>query len=350
MTFKEKATGIIGIRIKHNDDKSYTLDQEAWLDVALTRFERDSVTTKPPKTPISGEGILANPPEGKEGAAIKTAQYLSLVSTLAWALHTHPETTYTVNRLQRFANSAKEHHWKAGIRCLDYLRGVKNRGITYGRPKFKVSSSPALDSHSLICFVDADLPDVVETGQTLKQAITVGYCRPTTGVVIMYAGAAIHCSANTQPTAVSSTAEAEATALHSGAKYLKVYINLLSEMHINITAATTMVGSAKLNDVEIPLQKSAVILGDNKASLLEFANVGRGSKQKHMRLKLAVNQQDVDRGIYIPYHVGTKEQLADINTKSKIVGGNAQFEYTRGAIRGESRWTLNLVTIAPHKE
>ena len=69
-----------------------------------------------------------------------------------------------------------------------------------------------------------------------------------------------------------------------------------------------------------------------------------------MRLKLAVNQQDVDRGIYIPYHVGTKEQLADINTKSKIVGGNAQFEYTRGAIRGESRWTLNLVTIAPHKE
>ena len=213
-TFKEKATGIIGIRIKHNDDKSYTIDQEAWLDVALTRFERDSVTTKPPKTPISGEGILANPPEGKEGAAIKTAQYLSLVSTLAWALHTHPETTYTVNRLQRFANSAKEHHWKAGIRCLDYLRGVKNRGITYGRPKFKVSSSPALDSHSLICFVDADLPDVVETGQTLKQAITVGYCRPTTGVVIMYAGAAIHCSANTQPTAVSSTAEAEATSPH----------------------------------------------------------------------------------------------------------------------------------------
>ena len=349
-TFKENATGIIGIRIKRNDDESYTLDQEAWLDVALTRFERDLVKTKPPKTPISGEGISTDPPDGSEGEPIPTAKYLSLVSTLAWAQHTHPEITYTVNRLQRFANSAKQHHWDASIRCLDYLRGVKHRGITFGRPAFKVSSRPELNSHSLICFVDADLPDVVETGQTIEQAISVGYCRPTTGTVIMYAGAAIHCSANTQPTVVSSTAEAEATALHSGAKYLKVYINLLSEMHINITTAVTMVGNEELCGAEIPLQKSAIILGDNKASLLEFANVGRGSKQKHMRLKLAVNQQDVDSGLYIPYHVGTKEQLADINTKSRIVGGSAQFEYTRDAIRGDGKWTLNLVSIAPHKE
>ena len=82
---------------------------------------------------------------------------------------------------------------------------------------------------------------------------------------------------------------------------------------------------------------------------MEFANVGRGSKQKHMRLKLAVNQHDVDNDEYIPYHVGTKEQLADINTKSKIVGGDSQFHYTRDALCGDGKWTLNLVTIAPHK-
>ena len=63
-----------------------------------------------------------------------------------------------------------------------------------------------------------------------------------------------------------------------------------------------------------------------------------------------MNQQDVDSGLYIPYHVGTKEQLADINTKSRIVGGSAQFEYTRDAIRGDGKWTLKLVSIAPHKE
>ena len=358
-TFKETATGIIGIRITRDlKDLSYKLDQEAWLEVALRRFDKETATGRQPKTPISSMGITTNAPGGGPGITVSSAKYLSLVSTLAWAQHTHPEISFTVNRLQRFASCPKQHHWDAAEYCLDYLRGVKGKGITYGRPQFQVSTSPSIYSHDLVCFVDADLPDVVELGQTIEQAVKVGYCRPTTGTVIMLAGAALHSSASTQPTPVSSTAEAEATALHSAAKYVKVYKNLLFEMLAQVTlpankerfrSATTMVGNSALDDAAIPLQKTVKILGDNKASLLEFANVGRGSKQKHMRLKLAVNQHDVDNDEYIPYHVGTKEQLADINTKSKIVGGDIQFHYTRDALCGDGKWTLNLVTIAPHK-
>ena len=55
-TFKEKATGIIGIRIKRNDDESYTRSRSL-ARCGTNPFERDLVKTKPPKTPISGEGI-----------------------------------------------------------------------------------------------------------------------------------------------------------------------------------------------------------------------------------------------------------------------------------------------------
>ena len=66
----------------------------------------------------------------------------------------------------------------------------------------------------------------------------------------MFAGAALHCSARTQPTPVASTAEAEATALHSGSKALQVYKHL-HDAHIIHPHSLLHLGVVPLRDVTI---------------------------------------------------------------------------------------------------
>ena len=345
-TFQEEAPGIVGMRFSHNQDGSVTMDQEAFIDVALRRFNREDTKTKP--VPIRPEGIHAEAPADKETLPTDKKHYLSLVSTIAYAQHTHPEITYTCNRLQRFMHDPKAHHTTAAYQCLDYLHGVKNKGITYGKQRNTMSQAQGIHSDNLVCYVDADLPDAVARNQTLMQAIRAEYTRPTTGVVVTLAGAAIHCSSNTQPTVVASTAEAEATALHQGAKFLTIYKNLLEELKYRQPTSPPIVGDDRFNVQDIPLVANvATILGDNRSALLEFSNVGRGSRLKHMRLKLASNQQAVKNGEYIPFHVKTAEQLADICTKAFVTGGESQFHKLRDALRGDIKWTLDLSQIVP---
>ena len=76
----------------------------------------------------------------------------------------------------------KAHHTTAAYQCLDYLHGVKNKGITYGKQRNTMSQAQGIHSDNLVCYVDADLPDAVARNQTLMQAIRAEYTRPTTGV------------------------------------------------------------------------------------------------------------------------------------------------------------------------
>ena len=347
-TFQENAPGIVGMRITRNDNGSITLDQEAYVEMMLTRFGRETGTRR--MMPIRSAGINEysdNPQDENTMSPVNPKDYLSIVSSLAYAQHTHPEIVYTVNRLQRFAHEPKAHHMAAAYHAVDYLRGVKSKGITYGNPGYIASAKEQVHSHDLVCFVDADLPDIVERHQTLKEAIIHEYTRPTTGIVVMFAGAALHSSSHKQPTVVASTAEAEATALHQGAKYLQIYKNLLHEMMVTQPDTLTIVGHKDLQHCDIPPVPRALLLGDNKASLLEVGNVGRGSRLKHMRLKLGRNQQDVENKVYIPYHVGTKQQLADGNTKGSVTGGVPQFIQLRDSLRGDRQWKLDLEVICP---
>ena len=121
-TFKEVAPGIVGIRISRTKGGGYKMDQEAYIDVALARFNR---TNKPTRyAPSRPQGITAEPLDGTEPIPVPTRQYLSLVSTIAYATHTNPEIVYTCNRLQRYSHAPMQHHYDAGIHCLDYLHGV----------------------------------------------------------------------------------------------------------------------------------------------------------------------------------------------------------------------------------
>ena len=132
-----------------------------------------------------------------------------------------------------------------------------------------------------------------------------------------------------------------------------MFKNLLAEMKCTMQARYSIIGDKRLNDADIPLvvdksrPQKVPILGDNKSSLLEFANIGRGSRLKHMRLKLAANQQAVERGDYAPYHVGTKQQLADILTKCATAGGYEQFRTVRQSLRGTRVWKLDLEPVRP---
>jgi len=93
------------------------------------------------------------------------------------------------------------------------------------------------------------------------------------------------------------------------------------------------------------------VIGDNMASLQELGGVGHGSRLKHLRLKAIYNAALAQQGHMIPFHLPTKQLVADIFTKCTLSGGEDDFKVQRGIITGTNKgWTLHdlrpIMTVA----
>ena len=77
--------------------------------------------------------------------------YHEVVGTLQWlAICTRADIAHAAQALARFNTNPGEEHWKQANRCLRYLKGTIDHGITYTR-----QSDPTL-AHSMYGFCDAD--------------------------------------------------------------------------------------------------------------------------------------------------------------------------------------------------
>ncbi len=205
----------------------------------------------------------------------------------------------------RFNNDPKLCHERAIKRICKYLLGTMDKGLMY-RPDL---------TKGLECYVDADFAGGWSSGdQTNPESVL-----SRTGFVIMYAGCPIFWSSKLQTEIALSTTEAEYIALSSAMREVLPFLTMMREIH----------------DV-FPLKERKPnfycrVWEDNRSCIKVAESPKFTPRTKHIALKYHHFRQYVSDGTIKINPIDTREQIADIFTKSL---DEKQFAYLRKKLCG----------------
>jgi len=203
--------------------------------------------------------------------------YQECVGALLYlSLATRPDITFQVAQASKFNSCYSEIHWKALKRILRYLKGTQDLGIIYR------TSGDNLD---LKGFCDADYASDALTRKS------------TTGYVVTINGSPTSWCSRLQQSVAQSTTEAEYVAIAECSKDIIWYQQLFAELNIKNEKPTT-------------------IFSDNQGAILLTKNSIFHKRTKHIDIRFHfIRELQNDGRIKVKY-VPTKEQPADMLTKS----------------------------------
>ncbi|SCV67082.1 BQ2448_5728 [Microbotryum intermedium] len=242
------------------------------MDV-LAQFHFDTTTcgTTIPMTP--GLSLTAIPGQGTEQIR---SWYLQAIGLLLYvSLGTHPDITFAVTYLARFANNPGHWHWIAVKHILQYLRATYHNELLYAQGPTQITG--------VVGYLDANWGACVDTSVS------------TMGHVFYIAGSAVSCKV--QHCVANSTTDAKYLGLSHAGKEGVYLSQLLGELHISPVAP-------------------AHIFTDNKAATAVARNPVHISGTRHIRLCEHFVCNMVNRGDISLLHVGTADMVADIFTKA----------------------------------
>ncbi|KAH7281863.1 hypothetical protein KP509_36G066700 [Ceratopteris richardii] len=245
------------------------VSQERYLLNLLKKFNMENC--REASTPLEVNHKLSR----YDGAEFKDMRkYQSLVGSLIYATLTRPDLSYAVGVLSQFMHCPKDPHWIAGQRVLRYIKGTLKEGLYY----------PFTSDIRLRAYSDSDW-----AGSQDDRRSTHGY--------MIYIGDKLvsWCSKKQHTVALSST-KAEYKGLVEAAKEVIWMQTLFKSLGI---------------DQGIP-----IIHGDNMSSLYLAANPVFHARTKHIEIQYHFLREKVmEKEIEVVY-TSTKDQIADIMTKS----------------------------------
>lgn len=225
--------------------------------------------------------------------------YPSVVGMLLYLSgNSRPDITYAVNSAARFTHDPKESHAKAVKRIIRYLKGTRNKGLTFKPQKgFQVD-----------CFVDADFCGL--WGSEDPQDASAAKSR--TGYIILVAGCPLHWVSKLQTEVSVSTMMAEYVALSQSMR------DMLPLKRLVKTVAKVITGDDKVKVVT----KSNVWEDNNGA--LTVATMPKITPQskffavKYHFFREHVKTEENPQGEVDIQKIETHNQLADIMTKGLV--------------------------------
>ncbi|PNY03100.1 retrovirus-related Pol polyprotein from transposon TNT 1-94 [Trifolium pratense] len=227
---------------------------------------------KPCSTPMQPQLQLHK----SSGQAIsEPTSYRRLIGRLLYLTHSRPEIAYAVSKLSQFLDKPTNEHMLAGLHVLRYVKNSPGQGLFFD------SKSPL----TLKGFSDSDWGACPDTR------------RSTTGFCFFLGNSLISWKSKKQNVVSRSSSEAEYRAL----------------------AQTTCEGQwlkFLLQDLHISHPTPIVIYCDNKSALHIAANPVFHERTKHIEMDCHVVREKVQSGLIHLLSVHTKEQVADILTKS----------------------------------
>ena len=292
---------ILGIRIiRDRPNRILKLDQSAYIDKILNKFDMKGYTRSPASRP--GTDVMDLKFEPNEPVLIQQFinRYQQMVGSLNYAaISTRPDISHSVSVCARYASKPQAKHLEAVNRVYSYLSGTIDKSLI-----MKAGSSS--DVIHLSAYADSD-----HAGDPEER-------KSTSGFLIQLNNCLISWYSKKQTSVARSTCEAEIIAYGEAIKQLQWLRNFVQEIKLSYNNSS--------NSDPITLycdNASSVIIGHKDLA---------DSKTKHIAVnynyvKLLVIEKIIDIR-WIP----SKNQLADVLTKAL---DRIKFKYLTDKIMGE---------------
>jgi hypothetical protein len=257
-----------------------TLSQELYVEDLLSKCDGflSGSTTRRFDSPLDENVDLApetSPEVGSDDYVSMTAQrqmYMSVVGGLLWLANmTRPDIAFAASQLARVLGNPGRHHVRSAARVLIYLRGTKERTLTY-----EPNTDMGLDS-----YVDSDW--------AVKFSCS--------GSMFFLYGCLIHWFSKLQRSVSLSSAEAEFFGAMLCARELVFLRDLLVDLGFTLSAPSPVFSDSK----------SAIDMSYDPVAF---------KKTKHILRAANFLRDLVEREILRLYHVAGTSMLADILTKA----------------------------------
>ena len=115
---------------RDREKKTFKLSQPAYIDKVLTRFHLDKAN--PVNTPMKESALLQQRTDG-EASASEKERYQGMTGSLMFSMvETRPDIAFATSVASRYTKNPSHQHIEAVKTILRYMKGSKQRGITYG--------------------------------------------------------------------------------------------------------------------------------------------------------------------------------------------------------------------------
>jgi hypothetical protein len=241
----------------------------------LRRFNMQDC--KPISTPLPINYKLSssmNPSNEAERMEMSRVPYASAVGSLMYAMIcTRPDIAQAVGAVSRFMADPGKEHWDVVKRILRYIKGTLDVSLCFRGLQFIVKG-----------YVDSDF-----AGDLDKR-------RSTTGYVFTLAGGAVIWLSKLQSVVAISTTEAEYMAATQACKEAIWIQRLMEELGHS--------------------QQQIVVYCDSQSALHIARNPVFHSRTKHIDVQYHFVREVVEKGSVDMQKIHTKDNLADVMTKS----------------------------------
>ena len=291
LTVENTVDEFLGVKIKERSDGEFELTQPQLIKSILNdlRLTNNNVTKK--DTPATTTTILQRHSTSQNFD--RHFDYRSIIGKMNYLeKSTRPDISCAVHQCARFTAEPKIQHGKAVKHIGRYLAGTASKGIIYKPDVTK----------SLECFVDADF-----SGNWNKQdaATDMDTARSRTGYIIQYAGCPIAWGSKLQTHIALSSTEAEYIAISTAMREIIPLMALLQEMSTRGFIPT-------MDGPEIHCQ----VFEDNSGAIEIAKTTKYRPRTKHINTQYHHFRYYVDTGQIRLQYISTKDQLADMLTKS----------------------------------
>lgn len=176
----------LGLKVKRDrDNRAIKLSQSAYIDKILSRFHLDKAHAV--ATPMKESAILQVRTKGQASTA-ERERYQGMIGSIIFSMvERRPGVAFATSVASRFAKNPGHQHMEAMKTILRYLKGSRDRGITYG----------GQDQLLMEGYSDSDWAGDKESR------------RSKSGFIFMLNGGPVSWCSKKQPTVALSSTEAE---------------------------------------------------------------------------------------------------------------------------------------------
>ena len=278
---------ILGMRITRNRaQRTITLDQELYATKALEKYGLTQCKI------VATPGLVGHQDEDEEmKKPADRDRFMEITGTLMYlAISTRPDMAHEVNHLASKMVSPTKKDMSAAERILRYLAGTKDVALIFGS---RNGGAAAGDSRGratqqtveVCAYADADWANCKETRRSI------------TGWVAKLNGDPVSWASKKQRTVALSTCEAE---LYAEAAAIQEVLWL----------------RGVCGELGLHSQTGSIVYGDNQSAIAVSENGVKGERTKHVDIKYHFITETVEQGSVKLKWIPSKEQQADIFTKT----------------------------------